>query len=206
MKRVNVLVLGLIVAMGLSSCIKDGDPFDPDAQYQIEKPLVEAYAKAHLNSPQFHENTGIWYEVIDLGDEDSYQYKMIPHPSNPSQLVPEAPTVKANHVTRLVESNDVVESNDDEGGKTIVWNNSTVAWQAAFFPAKIRYDKDGQLLDEPFDFGGITQSGLKKGAAIKIVTPSRWAYQNASVGNIPANSPLYYEIHVVDIQEPSSGN
>src|SRR5690606_378272 len=107
MKKVNVLVLGALIAMGLSSCIKDGETYDPNAQYEIEKPIIEAYAKAHMINPQFHEETGIWFEEVITGDPESYQYKATVNPSNPSQSTIEAPDITVKYTGRLVEDNTV---------------------------------------------------------------------------------------------------
>ncbi|WP_090601956.1 FKBP-type peptidyl-prolyl cis-trans isomerase [Parapedobacter koreensis] len=204
MKKINVLLVGL-VAVGMSSCLREDD-FDPAAQQEIEKPIIEAYANEHLNVPRFHEPTGIWYEIIQPGDPASYQYKVVPRQDNPSQLVIEAPTVHVNYTGRLVQTNTVFDSNDDEDGAEISLANVILAWQAIFFPKEIIFGEDGELLDEPVDFGGITQDGLKAGAVFRIVTPSRWAYQNRGQGTVPANAPLYFEITVLDISEPSSNN
>ncbi|MGO3306332.1 MAG: FKBP-type peptidyl-prolyl cis-trans isomerase [Sphingobacterium sp.] len=46
---------------------------------------------------------------------------------------------------------------------------------------------------------GLTTEGLRKGSVIKFVTPSPWAYDAKELEKIPANSPLYFEMEVVDI-------
>lgn len=204
MKKVNVLVLGLIVAAGLSSCMK-GDDFDPVAQAEAEKPVVEAYAKDKLMNPQFHELTGIWYEVESPGDPSSYNYKIINVP-NSSQSYPEAPNVWVNYTGRLVQTDVVFDSNDADEGVKLSLAQVIAAWQAAFFPKEILHDEDGNLLDEPFEFGGLTPNGIKKGGVIHIVTPSHWAYGRGGQGSIPANAPLYFKIEVVDIKSPDAGS
>lgn len=207
MKKINILVLAL-VAVGLSSCIKDRETYDPNAQYELEKPAIEAYAKAHLMAPQFHEETGIWFEVITPGDLSSYQYKVIADPYNPSQSTIEPPVINVNYIGKLVEGNTVFDSDDD--GFEISLANVVSAWQFAFLPKEIRYDQDGDLLEEPVKFsgiGGLTTSGLGVGSVIRIVTPSLLAYRNQGQGKVPANAPLYFEIEVLEITPPSgSGN
>src|SRR5690606_29446487 len=121
MKKLNVLVLGFVVAIAASSCIK-GDDFDPAAQYELEKPLIEAYAMQHLDNPQFHEETGIWYEVINPGDPTSYQYKTTSDPNYPTQTSIEVPTVFANYMGRLVKSDTEFDSNDKEEGAEFALN------------------------------------------------------------------------------------
>jgi FKBP-type peptidyl-prolyl cis-trans isomerases 1 len=41
---------------------------------------------------------------------------------------------------------------------------------------------------------------IQEGGRIKIVVPSSMAYGCASVGNIPSNSILYFDIELVDVQ------
>lgn len=208
MKKANLLVLGLIMAMGLSSCIKEGDTFDLNAQYEIEKPVIEAYAKEHLDAPQYKDIQGkrVWFEVVVPGNPTSYQYKVSESSSNPGQqlLIPAEAIVS--YEGRLVNNNTVFESKEDQ--KFIISLNSIIpAWQLAFFPEEFRYDEDGELLDEPIEFGGLTDEGLKVGSVIRIVTPSYWAYQNVSQGSsIPANSPLFFEITVSEIKDYEPSN
>lgn len=207
MKKGNVLVLGALVAIGMSSCIKDGETYDPNAQYEIEKPLIETYAKAHMINPQFHEETGIWYEVITPGDPEPYQYKATVNPSNPSQSSIEAPDITVNYTGRLVQDNTVFDS-DDEGFEVSL-AGVIAAWQFAFLPEEIIYDQDGELLEEPIKFsnvGGLTPQGLGVGAVIHIVTPSLLAYRNQGQGKVPANAPLYFEIEVLDLTPPTEGS
>lgn len=197
MKKLNTLVLGLIVAMGVSSCIKEGETYDPQAQFELEKPVVEAYALEHLDYPQFHENTGIWYEIVEPGDSESYQYKATTGSSG--SLTPVIPQAVISYEGRLVSNNSVFEAKEDQ--EAIIAQNVIAAWQAAFYPETIRYDDEGESLDEPLEFGGLTADGLKAGSVIRIVTPSYWAYQNSSSGSIPANSPLYFQISVSEIED-----
>src|SRR5690606_10521201 len=140
MKKLNVLVLGGVVAIAASSCIK-GDDFDPAAQYEIEKPLVEAYAMQHLDMPQFHEATGIWYEIVQPGDPSSYQYKVITDEINPSQSAIEAPVIFANYTGKLVQSNTVFDSNDKDEGAKFSLGSVIQAWVLAFLPKEIIYDE-----------------------------------------------------------------
>ncbi|MGK6350006.1 FKBP-type peptidyl-prolyl cis-trans isomerase [Parapedobacter sp. DT-150] len=199
MKKANVFVMGLLVVSAFSSCLKEEDSFDAAAQYELEKPIIEAYAMANLDNPLFHERTGIWYEIIEPGDPASYQYKVIE-----SQNAIEAPAVWVNYEGRLVNSDTEFDSDDTAGGVKMSLAGVILAWQAIFFPEEIIYGEDGELLEEPAEFGGITESGLGAGAVVRIVTPSRWAYANQGQGSIPANAPLYFEITVHDIQEPDA--
>ncbi len=201
-------MLGLVVAMGLSSCIKEGDSFDAAAQYELEKPIVEAYAKEHLDVPQYKDIQGvrIWFEVVEPGDPASYQYKVGKSSSNPNQSVLIPAEAIVSYEGRLVNTNTVFESKEDQ--KFVIALNGIIpAWQLAFLPDEFLYDDEGELLDEPIEFGGLTEEGLKAGSVIRIVTPSFFAYQNVGQGSsIPANSPLYFEITVSEIEDYEASN
>lgn len=207
MKQINVLVLGVLIATGLSSCIKDGDPYDPAAQYELEKPVIKQYAEEYLDNPQFQEETGIWFELVNTGDPSSYQYKVIPDQYNPSNSIIEPPVITVKYTGKLVEGNTVFDSNEEF---EISLGRVIAAWQFAFLPKEILYDEDGGMLAEPVKFsgiGGLTTSGLGVGSIIRIVTPSLLAYRNQGQGKVPANAPLYFEIEVLDITPPSeNGN
>lgn len=194
-------MLGALVAMGLSSCIKDGETYDAAAQYEIEKPLIEEYAKTHLDNYDYKDIQGfrVYFEIIEPGDLGSYQYKLGKHPNNPNQSIAIPAEAIVSYEGRLVVGNKEFESKEDQ--KFIIPNNIIPAWQIAFMPDKIRYDEDGEPLSEPFNFGGLTEEGLQPGSVIRIVTPSYWAYQDAAQGSIPANSPLYFEIAVSEIAD-----
>ena len=202
MKKGNVLVLGALIAMGLSSCIKDGESFDWRAQYEIEKPIIEEYAQAHMIAPQLHEATGIWYEIVSPGDPTSYEYKASPAGSGYNFEIPD---ITVTYTGKLLNSTTPVLSVDDE---EFSFNQAPVqAFISVFFPEVIEYDLDGEPLDEPYEFGGITETGLKKGAIVRFVTPSYLAYANSASSTIPANSPLYFEVELHDIVPPSeTGN
>lgn len=205
MKKVNVLVLGALIAMGLSSCIKDGETYDWQGEYEIEKPIIAAYAEEHLDNPQYKDFNGmrIWYEIVQPGEADSYQYKVKENAGNPLLVAAEA---IVSYEGRLVKEDTEFESKEDQ--KFIISLNSIIpAWQIAFLPDELRYNDEGGLLDEPIEFGGLTTEGLQSGSVIRIVTPSYWAYQNQSPSaSIPPNSPLYFEISVSEIKDYEANN
>lgn len=190
MKKVNLLVLGLVVTMGFSSCLKE-DSFDESAQFELEKPLVEEYASKNFNNPQAHTELGIWFEVLEQGDPDSYEYKLVENPSSLSGWDIEAPNVVINYTVRLLD-NTVVE--EDEQIKMSL-GGKIVAWQGAFLPKEI----DGEQITI-----GLTTTGLKAGSKIRFVTPSRWAYQNMGSNGIPPNTPLAFDIEVLEIHPPEN--
>lgn len=189
MKKINVLVLGALIAMGLSSCIKGGDPYDPTAQYEIEKPLIEEYVMLNFPGATFHEATGIWYQILQPGTPGSYEYKF-----TNEQI--EVPVVTVKYKGKLLNGVQFDENQTDAGLK-ISLGRVIQAWQIAFLPREI----DGE------DVAGLTYEGLQKGAKIRIVTPSLWGYRNQKHQDIPPNSPLEFEIEVLDITPPSgTGN
>jgi len=205
MKKVNVLVLGALIAMGLSSCIKDGETYDPNAQYEIEKPIIEAYVAEHLPGAQYKDISGfrLYFQIIEPGELGSYRYKVDENSGNPLFVPAEA---IVSYEGRLVKTDAVFEDKEDQ--KFLITLNSIIpAWQIAFLPDELRYNEDGDLLDEPIEFGGLTEEGLQPGSVIRIVTPSYWAYQNQSQGSaIPPNSPLYFEISVSEIKDYEASN
>lgn len=189
MNRINVLVLGLVLTLGLSGCIKDGDTFDPVAQYEIEKPIIQDYVESKYPAATLDANSGIWFQIIDPGQPGSYEYKFVNN-----QI--ENPTIKVKYSGWLLNGTKFDE-NQTEAGWTRTLGGTISAWQIAFLPKTINGE----------EVNGLTSQGLQKGAKIRIVTPSRWGYGNQTNGSIPANSPLDFEIEVLDIVPPSgSGN
>src|SRR5690606_2140499 len=190
MKKIHVLVLGALVAMGMSSCIKDGEPYDREAQYALEKPVIEEYVLNNMPGAIEHEGTGIWYEIVSAGTAGSFDYKA------------SYPNIYVNYVGELLDGTEF-DSDDSESGAKLPLGNMIGAWQLAFFPTEIRYDETGEPLDETIKFGGLLAGGLQEGATMRLVTPSFLAYAQGSRGKIPANSPLYFEVTVVDIEDPN---
>lgn len=198
-------MLGALIAMGLSSCIKDGETYDPNAQYEIEKPIIEAYVAEHLPGAQYKDISGfrLYFQIIEPGELGSYRYKVDENSGNPLFVPAEA---IVSYEGRLVKTDAVFEDKEDQ--KFLITLNSIIpAWQIAFLPDELRYNEDGDSLDEPIEFGGLTEEGLQPGSVIRIVTPSYWAYQNQSQGSaIPPNSPLYFEISVSEIKDYEASN
>lgn len=190
MKKVNVLVLGMVLSMGLSSCLKDKS-FDFGAQLEREKPLVKAYAEENFGNPQENKDYGIWFEVLEQGDPDSYEYKFIKDPQDPSREYIEAPEITVNYTLRLLD-NTVIETDNTK----LPLDGTIFAWQYAFLPKAI----DGRGLETP----GLMETGLKAGSKIRIVTPSLWAYSNrgSNNGKIQPNTPLAFDIEVLEIKSP----
>ena len=186
MKKVNVLVLGLVVAMGLSSCIKDGETFDQAAQYELEKPIIEEYANEKLSNPEFSEEWGIWFEILDPGETDSYEYKIVGNSI-------EAPRIAVRYTGRLVPDGTQFDENNSDAGWETSLASTILGWHYTFLPKEI----DGESVR------GLTQEGLQVGSRIRVVIPSYLAYGNQAREKIPANTPLDFEIEVLAIASPS---
>lgn len=200
--RLGSVVLATVV--GFSSCMKDGDYFDPTEQYQIEKPIIEEYVKSTdgLEDAKLDTNTGIWYKVIKKGERVEGQenpYEIQEYKGR--EAIVAAAVVK--YEGRLVSDGTVFEKTTKTEGDSIALQldlysgdrNFILAWMVAFFPKTLEIDgKDN-------DFGIIFEDGLNTGDEIRIVTPSGYAYGNRSQGKIPANSPLDFKIEVLSAEK-----
>ncbi|MGK9118477.1 FKBP-type peptidyl-prolyl cis-trans isomerase [Olivibacter jilunii] len=202
--KILFLLFGVLIAF--SACNKtDFDELQREQERQdsierarIEKliaeqtPLLKAYVEDKWENPIRDTATGIWYEVLNPGQSDSYTYKR----SSTGQIV--VPTVEVKYKGQLLNGTVFDETNDSLANKkTFKTNLAQVipAWQIAFLPRQIPYN------GQNYPAGGLTANGLKKGSKIRFVTPSPWAYDEESRDKIPANSPLVFEIEVVDIND-----
>lgn len=181
-------LIALISIFSFSACNKTSEIFDFEEQYEMEKPVIEQHALQHLNEAQFDENSGIWFEIIAPGEPGSYEYRIIRNEIGQDQLV--YPKVTIQYEGKLLNGS-VFDKNEDPAGIEFPLNGLIQAWQIAFFPIKINEDQ----------VNGLTAAGLQKGAKIRFITPSMWAYGNQQNGTIPPNSPLDFTITVLDIKE-----
>ncbi|WP_159633371.1 FKBP-type peptidyl-prolyl cis-trans isomerase [Sphingobacterium composti Ten et al. 2007 non Yoo et al. 2007] len=175
------------------SCAKEQEIFDPIAQFETEKPLIKSYANTNYpNMVYSSDTTGIWYEIVNPGTAGSYEYKVVDTLNYYGQQVKalRIPTITVKYTGKLISDNTVFDSNQSTTGFTSKLNGLISAWQIAFVPQSIGSSS----------FGGLTSKGLQKGSIIRIVTPSYYAYGNSNNGKIPANSPLFFEIEVLDIK------
>ncbi len=151
-----------------------------------QAPAIKAFADANLVNAKLDTATGIWYQLILAGDDASYTYKVMNN-----LLV--APIITAKYKGTLLDGT-VFDQSPTDKDFTSSLNNVIGAWQLAFFPKTITFNGNN------YKIGGLTASGLKKGGKIKFVTPSPWAYDAKASDKIPANSPLYFELEVVDLK------
>lgn len=209
----NFLVVALIATFAFTACNKSDD-FDWDAaikeqqrQDSIEKArvkgLIESQADAleefaNINMPgaTHVDSLGIWYIVDQVGQEDSYTYRF-----NNSYGQIEAPDIVVKYKGTLLNGTVFDQTTTEKPTANFNLARTIPAWQIAFLPRSISLDgKDIPVV-------GLTIPGLKKGSKIRFVTSSPYAYDKQEIkeGNvvkIPANSPLYFEIEVVNISRP----
>lgn len=178
-----------LATVTLSSCFNNDLDYDMQAQYEIEKPLIQQYVQENLPGATLDTATGIWYQILDIGDEeDTYVYKTL---GAGGEI--ESPIIQVKYTLRLLNGT-VVDKVDTEQGFTSNLAGLIQAWHIAFLPKKI-----GEL-----NTGGFTENGLQKNSRIRFVTPSMWGYQNRSFGNVPENSPLDFTIEVLDVKAPTN--
>ncbi|WP_051292966.1 FKBP-type peptidyl-prolyl cis-trans isomerase [Olivibacter sitiensis] len=176
LRKTKYSYLFFIGALFIASCMKDEQPtYDPELQKQQEAPIIAAYVEEseQMQGAQYDEETGIWY-VLESTGSGNYPYEQYPN-------------VTVHYRGELLDGTVFDESEDD---KPLDGNLYYLidAWKIAFIPkAKIAF--------------GLFQNGLQKGAKIKLVTPSVYAYRNQSNAVIPANSPLFFSIEVLDVYD-----
>jgi len=200
-KRLNFLVLSLVVAIGFSACMKDDiEVYDYQKFLDLEAPILEAYVESEPGlEGAVKDSSGIWYKIIEPGLQDTvdnpdyYRYNI----NNQNAI--EAPRLRVNYEGKLVTSGVVFDEAEMEAGKYLSLGRVISGWQIAFLPKQIK-DKQGNVRN----VGGLTDIGLQKGAKIRFVLPSPYGYQNVAQGSIPANSPLDFYIEVLEVKPPAA--
>ncbi|MGJ1391848.1 FKBP-type peptidyl-prolyl cis-trans isomerase [Sphingobacterium spiritivorum] len=195
MRRIGHGILLMVISIiGFTSCMDDGDFFDPKKRFEEEKPIIKAYVTEKFPEAVYDSVTGIWYKVLESGTAGSYTYK-VKDTAN-SKLI--QANVKVKYSVRLTNGVEIDKSPADTGMNMLVGANLNTgaksvinAWLYAFFPKKI-----GE-----YNLNGLTVNGLQKGAKIRLVTPSLWAYGHQSVGKVPEDAPLDFTIEVMDIKD-----
>jgi len=160
--------------------------YDPQSHYEQEAPIIASYVQDSLDAVNmtYDANTGIWYSVDSVAGGD-YSYE-------------QWPDITVKFKGKLLDGT-VFDGTDNltnypDSVLTVNLSNLIDAWKLVFIPKEV----NGTVV------GGLTVNGLQKGAKVKFVTPSPLAYQDVNNGMIPANSPLYFEIEVLDIKAPST--
>lgn len=182
MKKIGIWILALVM-INATSCVKEAESFDFEAQMELEKPIIAEYVEANIPNAIYDQRSSIWYEILEEGDPSSYDYRL----DISGHVI--SPFVTVNYTGKLL-SGQVFDSNDNPDGINFDLGGLIVAWHIAFLPNKV---------DER-DAIGLTSTGLKKGSKIRFVTPSAYGYRNQQHGTIPPNSPLDFTIKVLDIR------
>lgn len=210
MKHANNLFFLIFGAIILFTACNKNDGFGDIDEEQIRQdsirkaevvkeqaPLLKAYVENpenEWNNPLLDTTWGIWYEILAPGQSDSYTYKYNAY----GQII--APTIEVKYKGQLLNGT-IFDQTDSTStsSKTRTFNLGGLirAWHYAFLPKTIDYN--GQNYPAP----GISTNGLKKGSKIRFVTPSPWGYDDddRTAEKIPANSPLVFEIEVVNISD-----
>ncbi|MGO3194921.1 MAG: FKBP-type peptidyl-prolyl cis-trans isomerase [Sphingobacterium sp.] len=201
------LLLALTV-LALASCSKSDDYDYEKAQEEariqdslnnvrIQKVLteqagdLEQFAKTNFETPVHHDSLGIWYDVVNPGEADPFSYII-----SGGRVV--SPKITVIYKGTLLDGTVFDESDDKDTADKVETREFDLsrmikAWQSAFLPKVVNYN------GYSIPMAGLTTEGLRKGSVIKFVTPSPWAYDAKELEKIPANSPLYFEMEVVDI-------
>jgi len=193
MGKVYTFFLAILIGLIAVSCDKEEvDVYDRQAVLEREAPLLSAYITAKEladDSIKLNQETGIWYALIDSGDA-AVNYLDTISPSGEVRL--KNMLVQVKYTGRLLDST-VFEQNIHADTipyvallPTAAEPGQLQAWQLAFYPKSV---------------GGLLDGGLKKGAKIRLITPSVFGYQNRPVGMVSGNSPLDFELEVLDIKE-----
>lgn len=183
MKQIRLFLVFLSMGVLFVGCMKnDGPVYDPQAQIEKEVPLIETYV-ATLNEEEEivlekDDELLIWYQYQELNSgEELYDYV-----DENNQLL--WPKVRVSYKGRLM---DGTVFDEDEESEYVDLRELVGSWAVAFFPSAQ---------------GGLLEKGLQIGDKIRFIMPSYWGYGPNARAGIPANSPLDFEIEVLDIQEP----
>ncbi|HLW50123.1 MAG TPA: FKBP-type peptidyl-prolyl cis-trans isomerase [Sphingobacteriaceae bacterium] len=182
MKKIGIWVLALFM-INATGCVKDIEQFDYDAQMELEKPIIAEYVEENIPNAIYDSRSSIWYEILEEGDPNSYDYRL----DVSGHVI--SPLVTVNYTGKLL-SGHVFDSNDNPDGIDFDLGALILAWHIAFLPKQV--DEREAI--------GLTEMGLKKGSKIRFVTPSFYGYRDQQHGSIPPNSPLDFTIKVLDIR------
>lgn len=198
MKNSVKILFALLITVGFSSCLKDNsfEPYDDQAMLKKEAPILEEFVKTTPGlEGAILDSSGIWYKIIEEGvsegDEGFYPYKLN------SLNLNESPQITIIYEGRLVSNGDVFDKSTKPEGTTFNLATLIDGWRIGFYPKTITHE--GQT----YQVGGLTQFGLQRGAKIRLVIPSPYAYRSTSSTKVPANSPLDFTIEVLKVAAPA---
>lgn len=192
MGRLYTLIFFILMGLMAVSCDKE-EVYVYDQQLVLEReaPLIASYITANRlsDSAKLHQETGIWYILSDSGST-AVDYLAVDSITNKVEL--KNKLVRVKYTARMLDStlfeeNLLLDSIPYEPLLTSETDTGRIlAWKIAFYPKSV---------------GGLLEGGLRIGAKIRIITPSVYAYQDRPYGILKENSPLDYELEVLDIKE-----
>ena len=201
---IKAAALAVTGAVMFSSCMKEGEVFDPYEQRELEKPLIKEYVAENYPNAKEHEDTGIWYEIIEEGEAGEHTYEV--RDTLNSKWI--AADVVMSYTGKLVEDGTTFdETKDPSVGDTLqvalnLYNGQGTMIQGmllGLFPKEIKVTEGGE--EKTIELGHVFEEGAQPGAHFRIIMPSLYGYGNQSQGKIPANSPLDFEIKILDLEE-----
>lgn len=191
----SILAL-LIVGVVSTSCSSDKDNFDPSEQLEIEKAIIKEYVDKNYPKAKQYKDTGIWYEVLNEGEEANYEYEV--KKQNGYNFIEQKATVDYTGTllngTVFDKTTDPAKGTDFPFGMNL--NTGEVGgllpvWVISFLPTKITFD------DKEQEVGMIFGKGAQVGSHYRLIFPSFYGYGSQSTGKIPPNSSLEFEIKVL---------
>ncbi|TYR35002.1 hypothetical protein FXV77_13700 [Sphingobacterium phlebotomi] len=220
------LIVLAFAAIAFSSCMKDNDDIDYEAEALKQEKTLDSLLSAEkikiqdylaLTEGNWQEDTvtislprlgktvkrGIWYEVLaepTQVDDEAYEYELSTSYAN--QINP--PTkVKLKYAVYSLTSETPLK--EDATGSDYNFTNTntnlTVAWLIGFSPYTIQYNGNNVNLGL---LAGLTEKGLKKGSEIRIISPSYWStplYSGQQAPDyLPSNAPAIYKFEVLGIE------
>lgn len=201
---IKAAALAVTGAVMFSSCMKEGEVFDPYEQLELERPLIEEYVAENYPNAKEYEDTGIWYEIIEEGEAGEHTYE-VSDTLNSKWI---AADVVMSYTGKLVEDGTTFDKTDDIAvGDTLqvalnLSNGQGTMIQGmllGLLPKEIEVTEGGE--EKKITLGHVFEEGAQPGAHFRIIMPSLYGYGNQSQGKIPANSPLDFEIKVLDLEE-----
>lgn len=203
---IKVAALAVTGAVMFSSCMKEGEVFDPYEQLELERPLIKEYVEENYPNAKEYEDTGIWYEIIEEGELGEHTYEVIDTLNY--QWI--AADLVWSYKGKLVEDGSVFdETKNPSVGDTIPVAMNLYTGDATLihgvlqglFPKEIKVTEGGE--EKTRELGYFFEEGAQPGAHFRIIMPSLYGYGNQATGKIPANSPLDFEIKILDLEEIS---
>ncbi len=220
-----LLVLA-VTAIAFTSCMKNDDDTDYEAEYLKQEKVVDSLLSAektkitdYLASTEgnWQEDTvtislprlgktikrGIWYEVLaePAEDNEAYEYKA-QRTQIGYQIIPPSNVKLKYSVYSLTSSTPLKEdATGSDYSFTSTNTNLTAVWFIGFSPYTAKFEGENVNLGL---LAGLTEKGLQKNSKIRIISPSYWltpVYSGQQTPDyLPSNAPAIYEFEVLGIE------